>query len=106
MDKIRVLFMGTPDFAVGCLDMLLNREDIEIVGVVTQPDRQSGRGYKLLPPAVKAFALEKELEVFQPLTVKDEAFENYIKEREKLFLRRAIWHIKLLATAARILRKK
>lgn len=81
MDKIRVLFMGTPDFAVGCLDMLLNREDIEIVGVVTQPDRQSGRGYKLLPPAVKVYALEKEIEVFQPLTVKDEAFESYIKEK-------------------------
>ena len=81
MDKIRVLFMGTPDFAVGCLDMLLSREDIEIVGVVTQPDRQSGRGYKLLPPAVKVYALEKELEVFQPLTVKDEAFESFIKEK-------------------------
>ncbi len=81
MDRIRVLFMGTPDFAVGCLDMLLSREDIEIVGVVTQPDRQSGRGYKLLPPAVKVYALEKELEVFQPLTVKDEAFESFIKEK-------------------------
>lgn len=81
MDKIRVLFMGTPDFAVGCLEMLLNRDDIEILGVVTQPDRQSGRGYKLLPPPVKVTAEEKGIEVFQPLTVKDEAFENYIKEK-------------------------
>lgn len=81
MEKIRVLFMGTPDFAVGCLEMLFEREDIEIVGVVTQPDRQSGRGYKFLPPPVKVLAEEKGLEVFQPLTVKDEAFENYIKEK-------------------------
>ena len=81
MDTIRVLFMGTPDFAVGCLEMLLDREDIEVVGVVTQPDRQSGRGYKLLPPPVKVLAEERGVEVFQPLTVKDEAFENYIKEK-------------------------
>lgn len=81
MDTIKVLYMGTPDFAVGCLEMLTQRDDVEIVGVVTQPDRQSGRGYKLLPPPVKTVALEKGLEVFQPLTVKDEAFENYIKEK-------------------------
>ena len=81
MDKIRVLFMGTPDFAVGCIEMLLNREDIDVLGVVTQPDRQSGRGYKLLPPPVKVVAEEKGIEVLQPLTVKDEAFESYIKEK-------------------------
>lgn len=81
MDTIKVLFMGTPDFAVGCLEMLTQREDIEIVGVVTQPDRQAGRGYKLLPPAVKVFAMEKGFEVAQPQSVKDEAFEKYIKEK-------------------------
>lgn len=81
MDKIKVLFMGTPDFAVGCLEMLTEREDIDVVGVVTQPDRQSGRGYKLLPPPVKVVAIEKSIEVAQPQTVKDEAFENYIKEK-------------------------
>ena len=52
----KVMFMGTPDIAVPCLDMLFKREDCEIVGVVTQPDRKKGRGYELAAPPVKEFS--------------------------------------------------
>jgi methionyl-tRNA formyltransferase len=60
----RIVFMGTPDFAVPSLIKLA--EDFQIVGVITQPDRPSGRGRKLVPSAVKAAALTLGLEVFQP----------------------------------------
>ena len=62
---MRILFMGTPDFAVKSLDKLLNN-GFEICGVVTVPDRPSGRGMKLIPSDVKKYALEKNLKLFQP----------------------------------------
>ena len=77
---IKTLFMGTPDFAVPCLEMLSNRDDIEIVGVVSQPDRQKGRGYKMLPPPVKEFALNAGFDVYQPESVKSDEFHNLLKE--------------------------
>jgi len=77
---IKTLFMGTPDFAVPCLEMLNNRRDIEIVGVVSQPDRQKGRGYKMLPPPVKEFALNAGLDVYQPDNVKSEEFQALLKQ--------------------------
>ena len=77
----KVMFMGTPDIAVPCLEMLCNRDDIDVVGVVTQPDRKKGRGYELSSPPVKVFATEKNLEVFQPETLKDGAFDDVIKEK-------------------------
>lgn len=64
--------MGTPDFAVATLDALLNAGH-EICAVITQPDRPSGRGYKLTPSAVKVRALERGLSVHQPETLKDNA---------------------------------
>ena len=64
--------MGTPDFAVASLAALADAGQ-EICAVVTQPDRPSGRGYKLAPPAVKTAALERGLQVFQPETLKNEA---------------------------------
>ena len=64
--------MGTPDFAVASLAALADAGH-EICAVVTQPDRPSGRGYKLAPPAVKTAALERGLQVFQPETLKNEA---------------------------------
>lgn len=79
-DKIKVLYMGTPDFAVPALEILAKREDIALVGVVTQPDKEKGRGYKLLPPPVKVKAEELGVSVFQPTTVKDTAFEELLKE--------------------------
>lgn len=64
--------MGTPDFAVASLAALADAGH-DICAVVTQPDRPSGRGYKLAPPAVKTAALERGLQVFQPETLKNEA---------------------------------
>lgn len=68
MNKLRVIFMGTPDFAVPSLAAL--HERTEIICVVTQPDRPKGRGHKLQPPPVKVFAEENNLRVIQPLKVK------------------------------------
>ena len=67
---MRVVFMGTPAFAVATLDALHRRGD-EVSLVFTQPDRPAGRGRKLTPPAVKARALELGLPVFQPRRVKE-----------------------------------
>lgn len=63
---IRIVFMGTPDFAVPSLAALLAHGDAQVVGVVTQPDRPKGRKRELTPPPVKAFALERGLPVLQP----------------------------------------
>ncbi|MBW5444671.1 methionyl-tRNA formyltransferase [Cohnella sp. CFH 77786] len=62
---MRIVFMGTPDFAVPSLRMLLER-GYEVAGVVTQPDRPKGRKRELTPPPVKAFATERGLPVLQP----------------------------------------
>ena len=69
---MRIIFMGTPDFAVPCLEALV-KSDNEVVGVFTQPDKPKGRGYELTPPPVKVCALENNLEVFQPTTMRDGA---------------------------------
>lgn len=66
---MRVIFMGTPDFALPSLRALLDRGE-EIVGVFCQPDKPKGRGHKLQPPPVKELALERRLPVFQPATLK------------------------------------
>lgn len=63
---VRIVFMGTPDFAVPSLAALLERDDVQVVGVVSQPDRPKGRKRELTPPPVKAFALERGLPVLQP----------------------------------------
>ncbi|MFR1434810.1 MAG: methionyl-tRNA formyltransferase [Acutalibacteraceae bacterium] len=66
---MKIVFMGTPEFAVPCLARLL--EDGHIVSlVVTQADKPKGRGHRLMPPPVKAFALEHGLPVFQPQSMK------------------------------------
>ena len=70
---MRILFMGTPDFAVPSLRALADSGE-EIVGVVTQPDKPKGRNYVLTPPPVKVFALEKGFPVYQPKTLRDEEF--------------------------------
>ncbi|MBQ8765963.1 MAG: methionyl-tRNA formyltransferase [Clostridia bacterium] len=67
---MRIIFMGTPDFAVPCLKALVE-SDNEVVGVFTQPDKPKGRGYELAPPAVKVCAIENNLEVFQPNSMRD-----------------------------------
>lgn len=74
---MRILFMGTPDFARVCFETLMETGN-EVVGVVTQPDKPKGRGYALVPPAVKVSALERGVEVYQPETLKDEAFAELL----------------------------
>ena len=69
--KIRVVFAGTPAFSVACLKALLESEIIEVVGVVSQPDRKSGRGMKLQPSAVKKAALEVNIDVITPASLRD-----------------------------------
>lgn len=63
---LRVVFMGTPDFAATILNRLLETSHVSIAAVYTQPDRPSGRGRKLVPPPVKSLALERGLSVLQP----------------------------------------
>ena len=67
MNNMKVLFMGTPDFAAECLRALIeNNYDVAVA--VTQPDKPKGRGQKLTPCEVKELALENNIEVFQPQT--------------------------------------
>lgn len=76
---MRILFMGTPDFAKRNLEALYNNGE-NIVGVVTAPDKPKGRGMVLTPSDVKKFAIEKNLRVYQPTTLKDGAFLDTLKE--------------------------
>lgn len=78
---MRVVFMGTPDFAVKSLDAVL-KAGHEVKGVITQPDRPKGRGKKMLPPPVKERALQLGLPFYQPQSVKDEAFLALLKRLE------------------------
>jgi len=71
--KIRTVFMGTPEFAVPSLEAIHRRSSHEVVGVVTVPDRPSGRGQVLTPSAVKKYAVEHQLPVLQPEKLKDPA---------------------------------
>jgi methionyl-tRNA formyltransferase len=76
--KLRIVFMGTPEFAVASLHKLLN-ENCNIVGVVTAPDKEAGRGLALQQSAVKKYALEKGLKVLQPIKLKDPIFLDELK---------------------------
>jgi len=75
---MKILFMGTPDFALFSLKALVEDGQHEICGVVTQPDKPKGRGYELLPPPVKVYALEKSLPVYQPATLKGDEFAELL----------------------------
>ena len=81
MEKLRIVFMGTPDFAVGILDTIYNN-NYEIVGVITAPDKPAGRGQKVSMSAVKEYALEKNLHLLQPTNLKSEEFLNELKSLE------------------------
>lgn len=67
---MRVVFFGTPQFAVPTLEALINHPQIELLGVVTQPDKRRGRGSQLIPSPVKKIALAHNLPVWQPKRVK------------------------------------
>ena len=76
---MKILFMGTPDFALFSLRALVEAGE-DVVGVVTQPDKPKGRGYTLTPPPVKVYAEEKGLPVYQPRTLRDEAFAELLRQ--------------------------
>src|SRR5438067_12160181 len=70
---LRIVFMGTPEFAVASLDAWV-QAGCNIVGVITAPDKPAGRGMKLTESAVKKYAVEKGLHVMQPEKLKDSSF--------------------------------
>lgn len=75
---MRLIFLGTPEFAIPSLRKLV--EEHKVLAVVTQPDRPAGRGQKLTPPPVKVVAQELGLPVLQPLTAKEKAFLSQVEE--------------------------
>jgi len=78
MEKLRIVFMGTPDFAVGILDTIL-KNNYDVVGVITAPDKPAGRGQKINQSAVKIFAQEKNLKILQPTNLKSDEFIEELK---------------------------
>lgn len=75
---LRIVFMGTPDFAVATLKALLDN-NYNVVGVITAPDRKAGRGQKLKSSAVKEFAQKHNLNILQPTNLKAESFIEELK---------------------------
>jgi methionyl-tRNA formyltransferase len=98
--KLRIVFMGTPEFAVATLAALLEN-DYEVVGVITAPDRPAGRGRKLQESAVKQFATQKGLAILQPNNLKNPHFLEDLKAlRPNLqivvafrMLPKVVWHL-------------
>jgi methionyl-tRNA formyltransferase len=78
MNNLKIVFMGTPDFAVPCLKTL--NENYEVIAVITQPDRPKGRGQKLMPSPIKEYALEHNLTVLQPEKIKTSETEEQLKK--------------------------
>ncbi|MEM7107796.1 MAG: methionyl-tRNA formyltransferase [Bacteroidota bacterium] len=78
MDKLRIIFMGTPDFAVPSLDILIEK-GFDIVAVITAPDRPKGRGQKLAASPVKEAALRHGITVLQPANLKNPDFIQALK---------------------------
>jgi len=78
MEQLKIVFMGTPEFAVGILDAIY-QNNYDIVGVITAADKPAGRGQKVKFSAVKDYALEKGLRLLQPTNLKDETFLSELK---------------------------
>ena len=78
MEKLRIVFMGTPEFAVGILDTLIKNK-YDVVGVITAADKPAGRGQKIKYSAVKDYAMANNLTLLQPTNLKDEAFLSELK---------------------------
>lgn len=105
MSEIRIVFMGTPDFAVASLSSILEA-GYNVVGVITAPDRPAGRGRKVQESAVKKFAKDKGLHLLQPTNLKDKSF---LEDLEALnptiqvvvafrMLPKAVWNLPKLGT--------
>ncbi len=75
---MKIVFMGTPDFAVQTLRVLVEN-NFEVVGVITMPDKPAGRGHKIQYSPVKQYALENGLRLLQPQSLKDEAFLDELR---------------------------
>lgn len=83
---IKVIFFGTPKIALKSLDYLNQSDKIDVLAVVTQPDKPTGRGHKITPPPVKEFALEHNIKVFQPISIrKDFEMQEELKKLEPDF---------------------
>lgn len=78
MEKLKIVFMGTPEFAVGILDAIIKNK-YEVVGVITAADKPAGRGQKIKYSAVKEYALANNLHLLQPNNLKDESFLAELK---------------------------
>ena len=78
MKDLRIVFMGTPDFAVTILKHLVDHK-YNVVGVITAPDKPAGRGRKINQSAVKKYALTENLPILQPTNLKNEAFQEELK---------------------------
>lgn len=102
---LKIIFFGTPEFAVESLDALI-KNDFNVVGVVTMPDKIAGRGHKLYQSDVKRYAIEKNLLLLQPEKLKSEEFLNLLKSLDAdLFiviafrmLPREVWQMPRLGT--------
>lgn len=105
MERLRIVFMGTPEFAVGILDTIY-QHNYDIVGVITAADKPAGRGQKVKYSAVKEYALEKGLNLLQPTNLKDGAFLEELKNLEAnlqvvvafRMLPEAVWKMPKLGT--------
>ena len=78
MNQLRIIFMGTPEFAVGILDTII-KNNYNVVGVITAVDKPAGRGQKIKYSAVKEYALANNLTLLQPTNLKDEGFLTELK---------------------------
>ena len=78
---LRIVFMGTPDFAVASLDAIC-KAGFQVAGVITAPDRPAGRGMKLTESAVKKYATEHGLTILQPVKLKDPDFLQSLRSLE------------------------
>lgn len=88
MNKIRVVFMGTPSYATRIFEALINDRSFEVISVFTQPDKPAGRGKHLTPPDIKKFIQENSLhvKVYQPEYIKSEDIINNIKMQKPDFI--------------------
>ena len=78
MEKLKIVFMGTPEFAVGILETII-KNNFDVVGVITAADKPAGRGQKIKYSAVKEFAISNNLNLLQPTNLKDESFLSELK---------------------------
>ncbi|WP_367773900.1 methionyl-tRNA formyltransferase [Flavobacterium sp. WC2421] len=105
MEKLRIVFMGTPEFAVGILDTII-KNSYTVVGVITAADKPAGRGQKIKYSAVKEYALEHNLPLLQPTNLKDEGFLQELKNLNAnlqivvafRMLPKVVWEMPILGT--------